>query len=93
MLILDNDIDQTAKSVVEDLKNNYSNVFDIKYFSYPVKGISNARNELLKQAFLIKPDFILFIDDDEYVTKEWMNELVSTMISNKETPAMTVIRI
>jgi GT2 family glycosyltransferase len=41
----------------------------------------------LNQAFLLNPDFIVFVDDDEYVTPGWVNELLVT-ITNSDADAV-----
>ena len=40
------------------------------------------RNELLNKALLFNPDFIIFIDDYEFVTPYWLIELLTTIINN-----------
>jgi glycosyltransferase involved in cell wall biosynthesis len=82
IIIVDNDADKTAEIAVNELKKRFYGSYKTHYINYPVKGFSNVRNELLKYAFLLNPDFLIFIDDDEYVTKEWLNELVKTIIIN-----------
>ena len=82
IIIVDNDIDKTAEIAVNELKERFCNSYKMDYFNHPAKGISNVRNELIKKASLLNPDFIVFIDDDEYVTSEWLNELVKTIINN-----------
>lgn len=83
IIIGDNDSGMTAESIVIDLKESLNQISTIKYVYFPDKGLSNVRNELLKQAFSLNPDFLVFIDDDEYVTPEWLNELVKTIIGKK----------
>src|SRR5665647_3191 len=82
IIVVDNDVDKTAELVINELKERFYNSYKIDYFNHPAKGISNVRNELIKKALLLNPDFIVFIDDDEYVTTEWLNELVKTIINN-----------
>jgi succinoglycan biosynthesis protein ExoM len=82
IVIVDNDADKTAEVTINELKANPLNVHKLHYYSYPVKGISNARNELINKALLFDPNFLVFVDDDEYVTPEWLNELVKTIINN-----------
>ncbi len=82
IIIVDNDALRTAESVTNELTERFYDSYKIDYFNHPVKGISIVRNELIKQALLTNPDFIVFIDDDEYVTTEWLNELLKTIISN-----------
>jgi succinoglycan biosynthesis protein ExoM len=82
IIIVDNDIDKTAEFVIHELKEKLIGLLEIVYFNHPFKGISNARNELLRKAFLFEPDYIVFIDDDEHVTSDWLNELVKTIVNN-----------
>lgn len=82
IIVVDNDVAKTAELVINELKERFFNSYRIDYFNHPVKGISNVRNELIKKACLLNPDYIVFIDDDEYVTAEWLNELVKTIINN-----------
>lgn len=86
--IVDNDEQISASQIVRDLTFKLREQLKISYFSYPIKGLSNVRNELLKRAFSLNPDFIVFVDDDEIVTGEWLNELVKTIIRNNGDMAM-----
>lgn len=87
IVVVDNDIDKTAEFIMQE-NNIFVNDFcQLHYYNFPAKGISNVRNELLRKAGLFNPDFIVFIDDDEYVTSEWLNELVSTIINNNSDAA------
>src|SRR3954463_9817131 len=84
IIIVDNDDCKTAISVVDELKEElHSFTNKITYVNYPVKGLSNVRNELIRNALLLNPDYIAFVDDDEYVSTEWLNELVKTITVNK----------
>lgn len=80
IIIVDNDKEKTAKIIIEKLNQICSQTFQIYYYDYPIKGLSNVRNELIKYSILLKPDFIIFIDDDEYVSVDWLTELVKTMV-------------
>lgn len=82
IIIVDNDKDKTAEIIVNEIKEGLDSTYKLHYFNHPVKGLSNVRNELLRRAIEINPDFIVFIDDDEYSTPEWLNELVTTIIVN-----------
>jgi succinoglycan biosynthesis protein ExoM len=87
IIVVDNDIDKTAEPVISELKENFKISYKIDYFNHPLKGIANVRNELIKKAWSLNPDFIIFIDDDEYVTSEWLNELVKTILDNNSDAA------
>ncbi len=82
IVVVDNDADKTAEIVIQDLKAENNKMYDLHYHNYAIKGLANVRNELLSKALEFKPDFIIFIDDDEYVTVNWMNELVKTIVNN-----------
>lgn len=40
----------------------------------PLPGISEARNRSLREAH--RPDFVAFVDDDEYVSPQWLSEML-----------------
>ena len=82
ILVVDNDIEKTAEETINKLIIETDGIHKLYYFNYAVKGLSNVRNELLRKSFELTSDFIVFIDDDEFVTREWLNELVKTMINN-----------
>lgn len=82
IVIVDNDAAGSAGQVVNELIQRFGNEHDIAYSVFPVQGLANVRNELLRKAFERNPDFIVFVDDDEYVTSEWLNEMVSTIEKN-----------
>ena len=83
IIIIDNDPGKTAESTVSHLSSLEDKIFKLSYFVCPDKGLSNVRNKLLKKAISLKPDFVVFIDDDEYATPNWLNELVYCIVKNK----------
>jgi cellulose synthase/poly-beta-1,6-N-acetylglucosamine synthase-like glycosyltransferase len=82
IIIVDNDVERSAEKKVEELKMHQKDIYKLQYHTYPVKGLSNVRNELLRKSLLLNPDFIVFVDDDEFVTTEWLNELIKTLLHN-----------
>lgn len=82
IIVVDNDADKTAEIVIDNLKAENKKMYALHYYNYAVKGLANVRNELIIRALQFKPDFLVFIDDDEYVTENWINELVKTVIIN-----------
>ena len=80
IVVVDNDEERTAESVITNLKNKCIPPFNLHYFNFPKKGLTHVRNEILKQSLNFGPDYIAFVDDDEYVTENWLNELMKTMI-------------
>lgn len=82
IVVVDNDVEGTADSVISTLKNKCVFPFTIHYYNFPKKGLTYVRNEILKQSLKFNPEYIAFVDDDEYVTENWLNELIETMIHN-----------
>ena len=70
ILIVDNDISKTAKNTASKSKNIGNDKFKLHYHHYPIKGLSNVRNKIIEKANEFDPDYIVFVDDDEYVTQE-----------------------
>ena len=68
ILIIDNDIEESAKTVTE----KYSNILNISYIKEDKKGLSNARNMALKEAINIGASHLAFIDDDEIADINWL---------------------
>lgn len=68
VVIVDNDVNKTAKSVVEAYKQKSS--FNIDYFIEPEQNISLARNKAVGNA---RGNFIALIDDDEYPGPNWLS--------------------
>lgn len=82
IFIVDNDIDKTGEEVARLFSGQLEENHYLHYSVMPLKGIVNVRNDCLLRAMTIIPDFIVFIDDDEYVVTEWLNELVKTILNN-----------
>jgi succinoglycan biosynthesis protein ExoM len=73
IVIVDNDAAQTAKAAVESF--NESRV-PIIYDVEPAQGISFARNRCVS---LCKGEYVAFIDDDEYASDNWLQDMMNTM--------------
>ncbi len=82
IIIGDNDKNGGSEFVVKKFLNRTNEIFSLSYFVYAIKGIAEIRNELIKRAFNTKSDFFVFIDDDEFATNNWLNELLKTVICN-----------
>ena len=74
-------VDNSAESIAADVVK--SKTLNIHYFSFHGKGIASVRNEVLRQAVKLKPDYIAFIDDDEYPDENWIFELYTRLIATK----------
>lgn len=78
IIIVGNDEMESAKDTAKSAGDGLN--LKWKYFSQPVKNISLARNLAVAQA---KGEYILFIDDDEIVSHEWLDNLYKTPIKYK----------
>lgn len=83
ILIVDNDVELSAKEVFFDFESTINEPFFMHYGSLRDKGLSNVRNEILKRAKKLDPDFIVFIDDDEYASKTWLQGLTNLIVGKE----------
>ncbi len=75
----DNELRQGIK-VVEDL-NKSDLGFELESILVKERGISNVRNYLMDYAFIkLKSDYLVMIDDDEWVEQDWLSKLVATQL-------------
>ena len=79
VIISDNNPDKRAFEIYE--KNCDIIPFDLYYEHEAQKSIGAVRNVVLKKAVEIEADYVAFLDDDEYPTVEWLDELYKTMLS------------
>lgn len=83
LLIVDNDSDQSAHPVFEEMKHCIS--VQIQYVNEPDRNFAKVRNRAVKEA---RGDLIAFIDDDEYPHPRWLLSLYNCF---KETDADGVL--
>lgn len=83
IIVVDNDQEKSAEPSVQKFLNRTNARVTLSYFVYSTKGIAGIRNELIKRAFNTRSDFFIFIDDDEFVTENWLNEMLQTIINTK----------
>ena len=76
--VVDNDRFQSARQVVENVKNRLE--YGVRYFCETEKNIAKARN---KAVFNARGEYIVFIDDDEFPERGWLNFLVDTCRKQK----------
>ncbi|MBS1737854.1 MAG: glycosyltransferase [Bacteroidetes bacterium] len=88
ILVVDNDGERSAEEITNKMGTSHSDFFKVLYHCYPEKGLSNVRNEIFRKALEMKPDYIVCIDDDEYATPHWLNELIATVTVNHADIAM-----
>lgn len=73
VVVVDNDSERSAESVVEEVRN--STALEPVYTVEPQANIAVARNRTLEFA---EGDYAAFIDDDEYPEDDWLAELLTT---------------
>lgn len=77
ILVLNGDISQIYQELITDLFGGY--LGNVKILLIPEGGVSNARNKGLEQA---KGEFICFIDDDDVISPNYLEELLKVSACN-----------
>jgi len=75
IIVVDNDSQTSAKNICTNFRHNN---ISLKYFIQPQKNIALTRNKAVKEA---TGEYILFIDDDEKASPDWIINLSNTLIS------------
>ncbi|MCG8313036.1 MAG: glycosyltransferase [Pseudomonadales bacterium] len=78
--VIDNDAAGSAKSVVDAIGDCFP--FPILYFLEERRGIPCARNRALDEAYARDIDYLVFIDDDEWVEPCWLSALYAACLDN-----------
>lgn len=76
VIVIDNDEKKSASWVLE----NKAYSFNLVYVSEPRKGLATVRNRAIKEAMKFA-EYILFVDDDEWVVPNWVNSMLETCTS------------
>jgi len=71
--VVDNDPARSAKSVVTGLAESFP--LPLSYRLEPRRGIPFARNMCIQEAHKAEADYLVFIDDDEWVEADWLLQL------------------
>lgn len=74
VLIVDNDEDGGAHKICQQHRANFR--WPLHYTVEPRRGLPQARNRAVAEAYRLKVDFIAFIDDDEIPEPGWLEELL-----------------
>jgi succinoglycan biosynthesis protein ExoM len=91
LIIVDNDKAGSAHSIV--LEQSFIEL-KIIYEIESNRGISCARNKCIELALKTGSEFISFVDDDEYVSENWIYELLNAAINfNADIVAGPVVRV
>jgi GT2 family glycosyltransferase len=90
IIIVDNDSNRSGEASYIEISNNIN--LESYYYVEPERGISSARNRLLKEAINHQATFIGFIDDDEFPHKDWLiNHMITLNKFNADVVAGPVI--
>jgi succinoglycan biosynthesis protein ExoM len=73
IIVIDNDKAQSAKTTVENINKSYPGL--VNYYIEATKGYASARNKCIEVS---EANTLIFIDDDEWVTKNWLSSLLKT---------------
>ena len=71
--IIDNDVNESAHSGLEDFRRSARGFSQISYTVEPRQNIAHARNAAIEQG---PADAYIFVDDDETVSAEWLMHLI-----------------
>lgn len=74
IIVVDNDVQKSAEPIVQ--KFQHISGFPIYYFNQIIKNISLTRNLSVKKS---SGNYILFIDDDEVASSQWVYHLLNTL--------------
>ncbi len=77
-VVVDNDCERSGQPVVEEFMT--CSIIPILYLTEEQQNIALARNKAIANA---EGDFIAFIDDDEFPTKDWLLTLLRTCEERK----------
>ncbi|MFW1677943.1 glycosyltransferase family 2 protein [Pontibacter sp. JAM-7] len=73
VLIVDNDADRSAESLVNGFNESFP--FPLRYVCEAKRGIPCARNRAVEDVLQQGSDYLVFIDDDEWVEPDWLLKL------------------
>ena len=82
IIVADNDIEGSARQTVEKAAKN--STVKIHYFIEEKRGLSFARNKLLKEAVNLGATHIAIIDDDDIADENWLINLVDMYNNHPE---------
>ena len=73
IVVVDNDATPSSHAVVEQYQTQSH--FPVYYVHEPKRGIPIARNRALIESLQLDSDYVVFIDDDEWVESAWLVNL------------------
>ena len=83
IILINNNSTDNTEQVCESFASNFPHVH-FKYMVETQQGLSYARNRGIAES---QGDFLIFLDDDAFVNKEYLNNLKQNLILHPETMA------
>ena len=71
--VVDNDDTYSAENIVIQLESEFP--FELHYCCENKRGIPCVRNRAIEETHRLKSDYLVFIDDDEWVDPSWLKAL------------------
>ena len=71
--VVENDTEQRSKELVESFSSSHDR--RVSYHFEPNLGIPLARNRCIREAAALGASFIAFVDDDEWFTPDWLENI------------------
>lgn len=79
--VIDNDSAGSAEPVVVEMKALMP--FPLRYCIEARRGIPCARNRAIVEALAAEADFLVYVDDDEWVEVDWLEQLYNYALSQE----------
>ena len=85
VVVVENDTQIRARDVVE----GFTDRLDIHYAQEVEQGIPFARNRSIEEATRIGFDWLIFIDDDEWVAEDWLAAFINARSTYPDAEVLT----
>lgn len=82
VFVVDNHVDAEGLTAINALESTGRLPFNIHSARSTASGISHARNQVLQMAIDHKASFVALIDDDEWPSDNWLEELIRVQALN-----------
>ena len=76
-VVVENDEQELCRKIVDQAKQ-WLSPYEVIYATEAMPGIPAVRNKAIETAIAAGADLILFVDDDETVSPQWLAEMVRT---------------
>lgn len=87
VVVVDNDDEGSARPVIDELDP----ALDLHLAIEPRQGIPYARNRTVEMAVDLGADVVVFVDDDEWVERDWLAELIDASARHRAPIVMGAI--